>query len=596
MAVSRAVLVAFVCLVGCGSDGGGGGDDVANECGDGVVAGSEECDDGNIAADDGCTACHFDCTTDAQCSDSNVCNGSETCGANHICAPGTPPTCSDSNACTTDACDAVMGCTFTLIDNDGDGAAPMALGSCGTDCNDNDPNIHPGATEAVGDEVDQNFDGIEQCFLDADGDSYRVTAAVVSNDIDCTDVGEARASTPAGDCDDNVMAIHPGAMEVVGDGVDQNCDSGETCYADADNDGYRLTTTVMSSDLDCADSGEAVASDPTGDCNDAVMAIHPGATEIVGDNVDENCDGGELCYRDNDADGYRVATVITSADADCVDVGEAEASDPAGDCDDMAFGVHPGATENPGNNLDEDCDGTELCYADADNDGFRLNTTIVSVDPDCNDSGEGTSSDPPGDCNDGVFAINPNATEVCFNSTDDNCDMQQDEAPECSIDCNWAGARWLSHGWDSTNATATGAYLTCTNSKLAYVQFVVTSPPGVGVSPPPAGTADPIVGCNWSAATRWASQGFDSSLAFTRGATVACNSTRVTGISWEQDAVAAGTAMPGQLGCNWTGAIFLSHGHDGTCAFQTGFQVTCNNNHLTNFAFVETAGCPRARN
>ena len=51
--------------------------------------------------------------------------------------------------------------------------------------------------------------------------------------------------------------------ETPADGVDQNCDGVELCYADADNDNYRLGTTVNSSDTDCADSGEALATDPT---------------------------------------------------------------------------------------------------------------------------------------------------------------------------------------------------------------------------------------------------------------------------------------------------------------------------------------------
>jgi hypothetical protein len=52
------------------------------------------------------------CTTNADCDDHNVCNGTESCQAG-VCVPGTPITCNDGSPCTTDTCDPVAGCTFT---------------------------------------------------------------------------------------------------------------------------------------------------------------------------------------------------------------------------------------------------------------------------------------------------------------------------------------------------------------------------------------------------------------------------------------------------------------------------------------------------
>lgn len=40
------------------------------------------------------------------------------------------------------------------------------------------------------------------------------------------------------------------------------------------------------------------------------------------------------------------------------------------DCDDTNADVYPGAEEIPGNGLDDDCDGVELCYVDRDGDGI----------------------------------------------------------------------------------------------------------------------------------------------------------------------------------------------------------------------------------
>jgi hypothetical protein len=52
------------------------------------------------------------CTTNADCADGNVCNGSEACQAG-VCIPGTSITCHDGSGCTLDTCDPVNGCTYT---------------------------------------------------------------------------------------------------------------------------------------------------------------------------------------------------------------------------------------------------------------------------------------------------------------------------------------------------------------------------------------------------------------------------------------------------------------------------------------------------
>ena len=65
----------------------------------------------------------------------------------------------------------------------------------------------------------------------------------------------------------------------------------ESCYTDADNDGYRdsASTVLTSTDIDCTDSGEATFSDLTGDCNDSNSAISPGDPEICdSSNTDED--------------------------------------------------------------------------------------------------------------------------------------------------------------------------------------------------------------------------------------------------------------------------------------------------------------------
>jgi Putative metal-binding motif len=150
--------------------------------------------------------------------------------------------------------------------------------------------------------------------------------------------------------------------------------------------------------LDCTDAdGDLYCAE--GDCDDADPTRHPGAEEIFDDGIDSDCDERELCYADADQDGFRSDTVsVESRDLECTDPGEALSSF-AVDCDDNEFLAFPGGTEVPGDGEDFDCDGHELCFADADGDGYRSETASVSDDTDCDDDGEAPFADPT-DCDD----------------------------------------------------------------------------------------------------------------------------------------------------------------------------------------------------
>ena len=90
------------------------------------------------------------------------------------------------------------------VDGDGDGFDSVATG--GTDCDDVDPTVFPGAAEMAYDGVDQDCDG--SALDDEDGDGS-------ASDM-------ATGGSP--DCDDTDDTVFPGAPEVKGDGVDQDCD------------------------------------------------------------------------------------------------------------------------------------------------------------------------------------------------------------------------------------------------------------------------------------------------------------------------------------------------------------------------------------
>jgi hypothetical protein len=260
---------------------------------------------------------------------------------------------------------------------------PNGFGADDSDCDDSDPEIHPGADELC-DGQDQDCDGsIDEAaidapawYLDADGDSYGNANRSLS---DC--------SAPAGyvsdtsDCDDLDAATYPGATELC-DGADNNCDGRidenatnmATWYYDADGDNYGDPTRTTSS---CSQPNGYVSVNT--DCNDAVSTINPGAAESC-DGLDNNCNGlvddgasgASTWYADVDGDGYGDPSSFTST-----------CSQPSGtvnnnqDCNDRLASVYPGATELC-DGVDQDCDGVVddnavdavSLYPDLDGDGY----------------------------------------------------------------------------------------------------------------------------------------------------------------------------------------------------------------------------------
>ena len=244
-------------------------------------------------------------------------------------------------------------------DNDGDGFLP------GADCNDNDPNINPAAVEVCDGNIDNNCDG-----------NIDLSCWNVDNDLDGYTENQ-------GDCNDRDKFVHPGAAETC-DGIDNNCDGNvdEGLTFDVDGDGY---TTVDS----CEGSKD--------DCNDGNAAVHPGAVEVCGDLVDNDCVGGDLSCLDvdNDGDGY---------------------TENAGDCDDNNAAMFPGNPEVC-DNYDNNCDGSV--------DENLIEPTTCGVGVCSGNTGERT-------CRDGVWGVDScdpfaGATAETCDGLDNNCNGSVDE-------------------------------------------------------------------------------------------------------------------------------------------------------------------------
>ena len=145
-----------------------------------------------------------------------------------------------------------------------------------------------------------NLDGTFSLYFDGGDNNYSID--IQENALLNTDDDGDGYTENQGDCNDSNDSIYPGADEICGDGIDQDCSGSDlTCpnaptswYKDNDNDGYGDPASSIESDT--LPSGYVANKT---DCNDNDASTHPGATEICGDGIDQDCNGSDLVCPDD---------------------------------------------------------------------------------------------------------------------------------------------------------------------------------------------------------------------------------------------------------------------------------------------------------
>jgi hypothetical protein len=188
----------------------------------------------------------------------------------------------------------------------------------GVDCNDYNASIHPGATEICGNGIDDNCnDQIdENC-----GCVENTTQLCPLQEGVCENAFQICIGGSWSECD---YGIYYELIETSCDSMDNDCDGSTdeglltTYYEDFDVDTYG--NLAVSTQACSQPSGYVTNGD---DCNDYNASIHPGASEVCGNGIDDDCDDeidegcGETC-----GNGYCAGSALGedcfSCPADCL--------------------------------------------------------------------------------------------------------------------------------------------------------------------------------------------------------------------------------------------------------------------------------------
>jgi hypothetical protein len=157
------------------------------------------------------------CEEAIECEDGLYCNGASLCLGGE-CVNLAPVVCEDGIACTVDVCNEITDrCEHNAPDADDDGVGDASCTDLdgvplGADCDDQNPRVFRGAVEVCdAEDIDEDCDPSTFGNSDNDGDG------LVSNE--CCNLGANGEPRRCGtDCDDDLLAVIPGAQTCLPDG------------------------------------------------------------------------------------------------------------------------------------------------------------------------------------------------------------------------------------------------------------------------------------------------------------------------------------------------------------------------------------------
>jgi hypothetical protein len=411
------------------------------------------CDDSNPCTTDACdaaTGCTHVNLTGTSCANGTVCDGAETCNAG-VCQAGAAPSCDDSNPCTADACDAILGCTHANL--------------TGTSCAD--------ATVCNGAET-CNAGVCQAGSAPSCDDANPCTADACDAVLGCTHANLTGTSCADATVCNGAETCNAGVCQA---GGAPNCDDGNPCTADACDPVTGCTQTNLTG-TSCADAtvcngaetcnagvcqaGAAPSCDDSNPCTaDACDAVNGcGNTNLTGTSCANGtlCDGAETC-------NGGVCQAGTAPDCDDLNPCTADACDALTGC--THENVLPGTSC-----ADADlCDGDETCDA-----GGNCQAAVAL---DCDD-GNPCTVDSCGAV-DGCTYANATAGSACSDGQDCNGGEHCDDAGNCLAGSTCDDPAAPSEGGcgcGSGQAGSLGLLLVTLAALRPRRRARVTSPPG----------------------------------------------------------------------------------------------------------------------